>query len=436
MTEREQLGRLLMVGWRGSGRIPSWAGGVLVLRPPLPPVKRHMLVAADVEDGLAQRFPDAVPHPSAMAVGATRDPRLAAAQGRAVGLACRAAGIHLAFAPVADVNSNPGNPIINTRAFGAEPGLVARMASAWAEGCQSAGVLACAKHFPGHGDTADDSHTSLPVVRASRATAWSRELVPFRACVRAGVASVMTAHVAFPAFDRVPATLSHALVTGILRGRLGFRGLVITDSLRMAAIAHRLDEGEAAVRALRAGCDLLLDPSDPEAVLARLLEESFPEGRIASSLARIEAAWKRVKRTPPPPFAAFERRVRREVARRSITALRGPVPRLERPVRLVVVDDGARAGAVAMLRKGFPPCRRPKATVVAVFAKARMNKGRIAVPRAKLAAATRRAVGPTVAILLGSPYVADSLPKGWAVVAAYSDAPDSVEAAVRAVCRG
>jgi beta-glucosidase-like glycosyl hydrolase len=393
-----------------------------------------------------------------MAVGATGDPRLAFRQGRAIALAARRIGIGLAFAPVVDVNTDPRNPIINVRAFGETPGLVARMGSAFIRGCQSAGVLACAKHFPGHGATRTDSHSVLPVVWASRVSAWKTELAPFRAAVKAGVASVMTAHVVFPAFDgRIPATLSKRIVTGILRERLGFRGLVVTDSLRMGGIARGYAEGPAAVAALQAGCDLLLDPRDPVALLEHL-EHAVRQGdlkgaTVAAALARVRAAKRRIGKGRMPSASdalAYERAVRRDVARRSVTLLRGTLPgssmRKERSL-WVVLDDGAARGAVpafkALVRSRFQQARFSgkgpvSCAVVAVFAKVRINKGRIAVPAALIrdAKARVKGAGSVTAVLFGSPYVAKDLPRAWSVVAAYSDAPDSLEAGVGALGQG
>lgn len=476
MDLREAVGQLVMPGWRedrpgagSAGRLRRLlkgcpAGGLIVFRHGdaaqardfirrLPRVSgERLLVACDVEEGLAQRFPDEARQPSAMAVGRTGDPDLARRQGRAIGLACRWMGIDLAFAPVVDVNTDPLNPIINVRAFGEDPGQVARMAAAFIRGCQSAGVMACAKHFPGHGATRTDSHSRLPVVRASRASAWRTELAPFRAAVRAGVASVMTAHVAFPAFDgRVPATMSRRLVTGILRRRLGFRGLVVTDALRMGGIAAEYEEGPAAVAALNAGCDILLDPVDPaglvDHVVGAVHRGEVAEAIVRAAAARVRAAKRRWGCTPVPRKAAWQAddgRVSREIARRAVTLLKGRLPRgLDRaPSRWTVLDDGAAPGAVAGLRaalaRDFPKARwagGAETGVVAVFARVRISKDRIAVPKAKIRRAARalRGCRHVTALLFGSPYVAKDLPKGWAVIAAYSDAPDCIAAVLRAV---
>ncbi len=467
---RRRLARLIMPGWRGGSArrlrrllADCPAGGLLLFswgttKDAARLVRRlpaGMLVACDVEEGPAQRFPDAVRHPSAMAVGATGDPRLAFRQGRAIALAARRIGINLAFAPVVDVNTDPRNPIINVRAFGEDPRRVARMGAAFIRGCQSAGVLACAKHFPGHGATQTDSHSVLPVVTASQASAWRTELAPFRAAVKAGVATMMTAHVAFPFFDGgIPATLSRRIVTGMLRKRLGFKGLVVTDSLRMGGIARAYQEGPAAVAALKAGCDLLLDPADPVGLLDYLENAvrrgDLEEATVTAAVARLDAAKRRVGKGRMPSaisVSAYERAVRRDVARRSVTLLRGqlPGPALKNERSLwMVLDDGAARGAVAgfrrIVRAHFPRARFSGSgdvpcAVVAVFAKVRIHKGRIAVPASKIREARSRVkgAGRVTAVLFGSPYVAKDLPRSWCVVTTYSDAPDSLEAGVEAL---
>ena len=245
-----------------------------------------LLVAADLERGPAQRLTGGtvLPYgietgggtdfPPAMALGAADDERLAYEVGRVTAREARAVGIHMVFAPVVDVNNNPANPIINTRSYGADPRRVARLAAAQVRGLQEHGVLATAKHFPGHGDTDVDSHIGLPVVSADRARLDSLELVPFRAALDAGVSAVMAAHIAFPALtgDSLPATLSPALTTGLLRDELGFDGLVVVDALDMGAITEHFSREEAAVRALRAGADVLLMPTDVGATIDAVVD--------------------------------------------------------------------------------------------------------------------------------------------------------------------
>ncbi len=240
--------------------------------------------------------------PGAMALGATGEPALARDAGRVAGAELRAMGITLNFAPVLDVNTNPANPIIGARAFGESPAQVGRLGVAHIEGLQAAGVAATAKHFPGHGGVTVDSHLALPQVPHPRPRLDEVELAPFHAAVRAGVAAVMTAHVLYPALDSegLPATISSAIVTGILRDAWGYDGLVCSDSLSMRAIADHFGAGDAAVRAVTAGCDLLLVLASEDAqddVLDRLASAietgAIPGARVSDALHRIGAAAER-----------------------------------------------------------------------------------------------------------------------------------------------
>jgi beta-N-acetylhexosaminidase len=217
------------------------------------------VVAVDEEGGDVTRLhvPDGSPVLGPLALGEADDLALTEAVGRAVGLELAAVGITLDLGPVADVNSNAANPVIGTRSFGSDAVAVAAHVAAWTRGLQSAGVAACAKHFPGHGDTAEDSHLALPVLDVDPATLAGRELVPFAAAVEAGTAAVMTSHVLVPALDpELPATLS-APVLGQLRDRLGFRGVIVSDALDMAGASAARGIPEAAVLSIAAGADLL-----------------------------------------------------------------------------------------------------------------------------------------------------------------------------------
>jgi beta-N-acetylhexosaminidase len=265
------------------------------------------LVAIDHEGGRVDRLPPPFTHfPPAAVVGATDDPRIADAVGRAMGRELAAVGIDLDFAPVLDVWSNPRNQVIGDRAFGRTPERVARMGLALARGLLRAGVVACGKHFPGHGDTVGDSHHVLPrVLRSPRALA-ATELVPFVRAIRAGLPALMTAHVVYPALDaRRPATLSPAICRRLLRERLGFRGVLFSDDLEMQAVAGRRTPEAAAVAALAAGCDMLL-VCRSHATARRAMhgvEDALAAGRLAAAdvvtaLARIEAL--RRRRRPRP----------------------------------------------------------------------------------------------------------------------------------------
>src|SRR5256884_258799 len=213
-----------------------------------------LLVSADLEWGAGMRVIGGTTFPQIMAVGATGNPRDAYTIGEGAAPEGPALGTHANFAPDADVNTNPLNPIINIRSFGENPQAVARLVRAYVRGLQDNGMLATLKHFPGHGDTDADSHIGLPTIRSTYSRLDSVELVPFRAGIDAGAQVVMSAHIAFPAFTGdTPATLSPAMLTGVLRDSLKFKGLVVTDALQMGAIVAKYGAGEAAVRAVEAG---------------------------------------------------------------------------------------------------------------------------------------------------------------------------------------
>ncbi|WP_417629331.1 glycoside hydrolase family 3 protein [Paractinoplanes rhizophilus] len=265
-----------------------------------------VIVAIDEEAGDVTRFESRLgsSRPGNLALGAIDDPALTFAVARDLGAELAGAGITLDYAPDTDVNSNPGNPVIGVRAFGAEPQLVARHSAAFVSGLQDAGVAACAKHFPGHGDTSVDSHHDVPLIDRDRAGLDACELPPFRAAIEAGVQAVMTGHLLVPAFDdRLPATLSHRIMTGLLREELGFRGLIVTDGIEMRAVRLRYGLPGAAVRALAAGVDAICvggDHADEktavllrDAIVEAVRDGSLSEDRLADAAARVRrlGAW-------------------------------------------------------------------------------------------------------------------------------------------------
>jgi beta-N-acetylhexosaminidase len=310
--ELERLAaRCLLVGFEGAV-VPSWLrawlegglGGVCLfawnvvsrgqvakLTAELREERPDLLVAIDEEGGDVTRL-DASSgsrYPGNHALGAVDDVELTRHVATAIGAELAAAGVNLELAPVADVNTNPDNPIVGVRSFGSDPELVARHVAAFVAGLQSAGVAACAKHFPGHGDTEEDSHLGLPTVERDD-EAMAAMLLPFRAAVGAGVRSVMTAHIRVAGLDEAPGTLSRAVITDLLRGELGFDGVVVTDALEMRAVSGSVGEKEGAVLALEAGADLLCLGHDlrPECVHARIVE-SVRSGRLSEERLR-EAA--------------------------------------------------------------------------------------------------------------------------------------------------
>src|SRR5215467_5446657 len=244
-----------------------------------------LLIAADFELGLSNRMNGATAFPNAMAIGATGRLDYAEKFGRITAQEARALGVHWNFFPVADVNSNPDNPIINTRSFGGDAQQVGDFVSAYIRGAHSAGMLVTAKHFPGHGDTATDSHLGVAQVTGNRSRLESVELPPFERAIQAGVDSVMVAHVSIPSLEPDPnrvATISSAVVTGLLKQQLGFKGVVVTDALDMAGLTRLYvnDIGRAAVEAFKAGNDLLLIPADLDASY-RSMVQAVKSGEIS-----------------------------------------------------------------------------------------------------------------------------------------------------------
>lgn len=315
--------------------------------------KVPLLIGADVEYGPGMRLwsPTYLPYlteggggtilPYNMGIGASGDTAAAFAAGRLTARESRAVGINWLFAPVADVNTEPTNPIVNVRSYGADPRAVARLVAAFVRGAHDGGALTAAKHFPGHGDTGVDSHVDLPVLRVGRSRLDSLELVPFRAAIAAGTDAVMVGHLAVPALTGgkpVPATVAPEIGTALLRRDLDFDGLVITDAMTMGALRNLpgYSPGELAVWAVEAGADVVLGPPDVaaarDAIVAAVRAGRIPAARIDASVRRILAAKARLglpaRRTIDPDSvmrivgAAEHRRIADDLARRSITLVR------------------------------------------------------------------------------------------------------------------
>ena len=468
--------------------------------------KLPLLVAADLESGPGMRFPDLVFGPSAMAVAAAGDLALAERRARATAEAARALGIQVVLAPVADVNNDPDNPVINVRSFGEEPAAVGRFVAATVKGLQEGGVLACLKHFPGHGDTAVDSHRSLPVLTVDRARLDAVELVPFRAGIAAGARSVMTAHLAVPALDptpapvlekaartadftedvkeveakgTLPAVVSRAITTGLLREGLGFGGLVFTDSMQMGGIVAHFEGGEAAVRVLEAGGDVVLMPPDPkaaiDAIVAAVTSGRLPEARLDEAVGRLLAEKERLglflgREIPLEEVARkagtlAQKATEEEVARRGLTLVReapGTIPlRNEARLLVVAVHDERTAVAIdatlqAELKKraasvdfvrldptscageGAAVAERAKgadAVLVAFFVRPRSGRGTIEIPpEGKAAIAPLLASGKAVVgVSFGSPYLLRDVPALGTYLCAYGPQALVQSAAARAL---
>jgi beta-glucosidase-like glycosyl hydrolase/CubicO group peptidase (beta-lactamase class C family) len=443
-----------------------------------------LIVAADFEWGADFRIDGAVPFPTAMAVGATFDAAAAEWMGRASASDARALGIHWIFAPVADVNVNPRNPVINVRAFGEAPDHVAGMVAAFVRGAQAAGVLATAKHFPGHGDTSVDSHLALPVLSHDSQRLQQVELAPFRAAIDAGVASVMTAHLAVPALTAdqgLPATLSPAILTDLLRQQLAFEGLIVTDAMEMGGISRRWWSGQAAVEALAAGADMVLLSPNPRAVHAAVVgavrRGDLEESRLNDAVRKVLAAKARLGITEksralpleglPQRFApASEIAAAQRVSDAAITLLRDRSELLPLDARrwndVVVVgisdsDTPAPTGAfTAALREPLANVRsfsidgrtrgdeaaaivaaaaRARTLVLAVRVRLRTSSGTIELPerQARYAKMLADLEAPTIVVALGSPYAAAAFPRASTVLAAYGWSDPLQRAAARAM---
>ncbi len=327
MTLQQKIGQMLVFGWTGKTKEEETTvndhareivqemevGGVVLLGrnvaddlavtaatlSELQMLSREPLfVIADQEGGMVARFVEGVTvFPSNMALGATRDVSLAYKAAAVTAKELLAIGVNYNFAPCVDVNNNPNNPIIGTRSYGESPELCARFAEQAVRGYQENGIIACAKHFPGHGDTAADSHLTLPTIPHDKERLNSVELIPFKKAIKAGVGSIMTTHILFPALDSDrPSTLSPRIISGLLREELGFDGVVVTDCMEMKAIADNWGTPEAAVMAIEAGVDLVLvchtrsiQRETREAILRAVVDGRISESRLDESIRRIRA---------------------------------------------------------------------------------------------------------------------------------------------------
>lgn len=334
MSIDEKIGQLLIVGIGGkqvsqvakAHITKRFAGGIILFRRNIQspqqvanlttelqqvavqtPNAIPLFIAIDQEGGIVTRLKKgATVFPGNLALGATRSESLAEKAGEITAIELSAVGINLNFAPVMDINTNPRNPVIGVRAYGDSPMLVSQLGTAYIRGLQANGVLATAKHFPGHGDTHVDSHKKLPTVGHDEARMNAVELAPFRAAIEARVAAMMSAHILYPALDAdTPATLSHRVLTGLLREQLGFEGLIITDDLEMQAIDAHYQTGNAAVMAIQAGADLVMVPwtLKKQQQAYNALRNAVKRGKISRT--RLEASVRRILKTKND-FGLFE----------------------------------------------------------------------------------------------------------------------------------
>lgn len=304
LSDTERIGQLFMVAAYSGGKDYNEAritdlvanrriGGVIYMQGTAEAQARQtnklqqmaqvpLLIGMDAEWGLGMRLTGVKDYPRAMMMGASRDTALAYRMGRAVADQCRRLGVHINFAPVVDVNNNPNNPIINARSFGEDKEWVSLLGIAYMKGMQDNGVIACAKHFPGHGDTDVDSHKDMPAIHKTLQQLDTLELYPFKKLIMAGIGSVMVAHLEVPAIEpepRIPTTLSYNTITGLLKNKMGFKGLVFTDALNMDGIAKYYAPGEVDLKAFMAGNDMLLFSQDVPTAIAKM-QAALADGRI------------------------------------------------------------------------------------------------------------------------------------------------------------
>jgi len=471
---RQHLGGIVLFRFRNMGTLEELRALTGALQeaardsgqPPL-------LIAADQEGGQLMAVGDATPFPGNLALGATRSETLARRVGRALGRELAALGVNVDFAPVADVNNNPENPVVGTRSFGEDPRCVARLTAALVRGLQSAGVAATAKHFPGHGDTATDSHHGAPVLHVPAARFRRVELPPFRAAVAAGARLVMTAHIVVPALNGggdTPATLSRPILQGLLRGRLRFRGVIVSDAMDMGAIDQGPGLAMDCLAALAAGVDLLLF-NHPAGVRERVypaLIQAVRRGLLAPGEVRAAAGrvlalkrWLAGREQPPLDVVGCREHVAlaREVARRSMTLVRDADGRL--PIRL---SPAARMAVVLPRPEDLTPADTSSTVVPALAAAVRrhhtgleehgiaMNPsdGEVRALRERLSGLDLVIVGtinadshpgqaalvaslvsggtPTVAVALRMPYDLGAYPSAPTYACAYGILPPSMEA--------
>jgi len=394
---------------------------------------RPMLIAADLERGAGQQVAGLTEFPPPLALASLEDAAVVRWAGAVTAQEARAVGINWVFAPVGDLDVLADNPIVQTRAFGGDPNRVASLVRTWIEGCQDAGALACVKHFPGHGRTTVDSHIALPVVTDSADTLRDSDLLPFTIAVESGVASMMTAHVAYPALDAsgVPATISGPIMAE-LRERLGFDGLVVTDALIMDAALIGRRESDAAVEAVQAGVDLLLYPNDARRV-RDALDQALASGTLAP--ARLAGALRRYDRalalatsaTPPVTRGPFESADALADALLAQGMLRGGAPTLRGPLDLVVVDDdlggpyppGPSDWVHQVLGENRVGRYDGGSRVVLAFAEPRAWKGRSGFSAASRDALANAVPGADLIVLFGHPRLLSELPTDAPVLLAW-----------------
>ncbi len=445
--------------------------------------KIPLLIASDLERGAGNQVTGATLFPPLMALGAADSEKLAYEMGRVTAIEGRALGLHMTYAPVVDVNVNPANPIINTRSVGEDPDQVAKITRAFIKGCQSNGMMATAKHFPGHGDTDQDSHSLLPVIRADENRLSQVELYPFKSAIEAGVEAIMTAHLYVPALEpeeRLPATLSPNIMTDLLRNKMGFRGLIVTDALEMGGITSYFGQEEAALKALKAGVDLLLLPPDPVKVIEYLTSAvkngELPQERIEESLRRVllvktklglhRNRFVSLDRLPLILGRSDFKETAREAFSSGITLVKNeknvlPIQKNKKVVILSLSSDlgdfyaGRRLAGQLLdrlpggkvfyadgdtgqerLEEAFQASSKADLVVAAFFSSLRAGKGSVDLEPLQVELIKKiKATGvPVVVISFGSPYFLAHFPEVEGYVCIFRNTPETQELAAQAIC--
>jgi beta-N-acetylhexosaminidase len=453
-----------------------------------------LLVGADLEFGAGFRarggyfVPNAIDlggavlFPTQMALGATRDTALAYEQGRVTATEGRALGIHIAYAPILDVNNNAANPVINVRSYGEDPVLDGRLGASFIRGLQEHGMLATGKHFPGHGDTSVNSHLALPVVSVSRARLDSLEFVPFRAAIAAGVGAMMSFHGVMPALDStgVPGTLSHEVLTGLLREEMGFGGVIISDAMDMRGVLDQFGAKEATKRAVAAGADVLIQPLDVtatiDAIVEGVSENRYTEARLDAAVRRLLTLKQRMG-LDRNRFVALDSvravvgdssnlAVAREIADRSIVLVKdvhSQIPVRPTPdARVVSITVARRADLAAgtafnaELRRRFPGLRTvfvpaddiagslarmqsaaasADLTIIGSYVGQGWDATTVGAPQEFVDFVEGLSAGPArpIVVAFGNPYLLSQIPLASAYLVAWSGVPVSQSAAARAI---
>ena len=391
--------------------------------------RRGLLVGSDLERGPGQQFRGLTELPPPAALGFLDDLDATYAAGMITATEAHAVGVSWAFAPVCDLDLEARNPIVQTRSFGPDPSRVAAHAAKWIAGCQEHGVMACAKHYPGHGRATSDSHEGVPVVETSFVELRLTDAVPFAAAVQAGVGSVMSAFVAYPGWDDsgVAAAFSKP-VLGYLRDPLGFKGLVVTDAFIMGGATAAQSEGPASVAAVSAGCDALLYPTDWQGVIRAL--DAVPEPRVEEAAGRYETALSKYGTRDAGSVGAAtlseHARFADGLADRAVHLLRGDKPRLAGPLSVDVVDDDV-GGPYSIASRdvfaktlGVTPGRRPGVSrVLAVYSEPRSWKGRGDLGERSVAQLERLTPSAELVVLFGHPRLVAQVPGDMPVVCAW-----------------